>query len=145
MELQFTKKVDSTLLDKELSDAGFKPLHINTDDDKVTIVYESEKSEAESLAISDIVHAHVIPVKSNVPEFVTRRQMKLALVRSGVALENIETLINSLPEPQKTEIKIWWNDSQNFIRDNPVLNQMAPLLHLTPTQVDQLFIYAATL
>lgn len=145
MELQFTKNIDSTLLDKELTQAGFKPVFINTENDLVTIKYESELSEAETLAISDIVNAHVVPQKSNVPEFVTRRQMKLALVRSGIALETIEGFINQLPEPQKTETKIWWNDSQNFIRDNAVLNQMAPLLHLTPTQVDQLFIYAATL
>lgn len=76
---------------------------------------------------------------------VTPRQMRLALSRSGISLSTIESIINSLPEPTKSETRITWEYSVEFQRNNPLLNAMAPVLGLTSQQVDNLFALASTL
>lgn len=84
------------------------------------------------------------PVTNVVPQIVTARQMKKALAIAG-KLSTIEAYINSMPEPNKTLVGIEFRESNEFQRNNPLLNQMAPLLGLTASQVDDLFILAATL
>lgn len=73
---------------------------------------------------------------------VTPRQMRVALVMSGVNLDIIESVINSLPEPNKTITRVTWEYSVEFQRNNPLLIAMAPVLGLTPKQIDDLFILA---
>lgn len=82
---------------------------------------------------------------SNVPKIVTPRQIRLALILSGVSLDIIETAINSLPEPQKSMTRITWEYSVEFQRTNPMISAMSPMLGLTSEQIDNLFILAATL
>lgn len=85
----------------------------------------------------------------NVPKVtihaVTPRQMRIALVMSGISLSTIESVIDSLPEPDKSVTRITWEYSVEFQRNNPLLNAMAPALGLSQTQVDDLFALASTL
>jgi hypothetical protein len=76
---------------------------------------------------------------------VSPRQMRIALVMSGISLETIEAVINSLPEPTKTVTRVTWEYSVEFQRNNPLLNTMAPILGLSKQQVDDLFTLASTL
>lgn len=78
---------------------------------------------------------------SNVPRSVTRRQMKLALHRSGL-LAGITTYVDTSADE---ELKIWFHDSQSFERINTVMNEHLPTLGITSEQADALFIYAAGL
>lgn len=80
-----------------------------------------------------------------VPEVVTPRQMRVALITSGISLESIESIIDSLPEPDRSIIRVTWEYSTEFQRSNPFIASMAPLLNLTNSQVDDLFILASTL
>lgn len=82
---------------------------------------------------------------STVPESVTPRQMRIALVMSGISLSTIEAIIDSLPEPQKSVTKITWEYSVEFQRKNPILIAMAPALGFNSQQLDQLFTLASTL
>lgn len=75
---------------------------------------------------------------------VTARQMKKALALAN-KLETIETFISTLPEPQKTLVNIEWKESNEFQRDNPILNQMASLMGMTTSEIDSLFNLARTL
>jgi hypothetical protein len=79
------------------------------------------------------------------PQTVTPRQIRVALIMSGISLELIENTINSLPEPQKSITKVTWEYSVEFQRNNPMILAMAPLLGLNNEQIDQLFILASTL
>lgn len=81
----------------------------------------------------------------SVVQAVTPRQMRIALVMSGISLDAIEAVIESLPEPTKTVTRVTWEYSVEFQRSNPLLNAMAPALGLTKTQVDSLFALASTL
>lgn len=82
---------------------------------------------------------------ATVPKAVSPRQMRIALIMSGISLQTIEDTINSLPEPGRSVTRVTWEYSVEFQRDNPVLNAMAPVLGLTKEQVDDLFLLASTL
>lgn len=82
--------------------------------------------------------------RSMVPAAVTMRQARLALL-SADKLAGVQTVINSLPEPQKTKAQIEWDYSQEVQRANGFVAVIGPALGLTEDQIDDLFILAATL
>lgn len=84
------------------------------------------------------------PEPPTVPHEVTMRQARLALLYSGL-LPTIATAINSLPSPQKEAAQIEWEYSQTVQRHNGFVSQLTPALGKTEEEIDQLFIYAATL
>ena len=82
------------------------------------------------------------------PAAVTRRQLRLWLVRHGYTLAQVEALIEALPEPQRTEARIEWQDATQYERGHPLLRQLAgQLLDLEgaalDTALDQAFTQAA--
>jgi len=88
------------------------------------------------------------PSTPRVPNAVTRRQLRLWLVRNGYTLAQVETLIDALPEPQRTEARIEWQDATQYERGHPLLRQLAgQLLDLEgaalDTALDQAFTQAA--
>lgn len=78
-----------------------------------------------------------------VPQMVFMRQARLALLEVGL-LDNIEQIINLMPEPLKSEARIEWEYAAEVRRDWPTLNQIADHLNLTSEYVDELFILAST-
>ena len=78
-----------------------------------------------------------------VPQIVFMRQARLALLEVGL-LDNIEQIINLLPEPLKSEARIEWEYATEVRRDWPTLNQIVDHLNLTSEYVDELFILAST-
>jgi hypothetical protein len=76
---------------------------------------------------------------------VTPRQMRQALVLSGVDLSTIDSTIASLPSPLNTLVQIEWDYSIAFQRDNPYTAQIAAMLGWTSAQLDALWELAATL
>jgi len=89
------------------------------------------------------------PPTPSVPNAVTRRQLRLWLVRHGYTLAQVEALIDALPEPQRTEARIEWQDATQYERGHPLLRQLAgQLLDLDgaalDTALDQAFTQAAT-
>lgn len=76
---------------------------------------------------------------------VTPRQIRLALLQYGINESMIDAALNSLPEPQKSIALIEWNYSSFFERNWPLVDQVAALLGWTESQIDSLWILAATL
>ena len=66
------------------------------------------------------------------------RQARLVLAQMNL-LSSIEMVIEGLPEPQKTFIKIEW-EYGTFIRYSESLVGLAAQMNLTETQLDQMFI-----
>ncbi|WP_412464197.1 hypothetical protein [Flavobacterium mekongense] len=83
--------------------------------------------------------------KASVPETVSRRQLRLALVLSSFDLSMIDAQINQLPEPNRSFALIAWNDAIVFERKDALLNQLAGQLGLTEDNLDDLFINASKL
>ncbi len=84
----------------------------------------------------------------NPPEIlppITKRQLRLTLVRNGISLEMVEAAIESMPEGlPKEEAKIEWADASTFNRDHPTLLLIASALGLTEGQVDAMWREAVT-
>lgn len=79
-----------------------------------------------------------------VPVSVTMRQARLALLQQDL-LDDVETAINALPQPQQSAARIEWEYSNEVQRTNGFVEQIAPALGLTSQGLDELFILAATL
>lgn len=76
---------------------------------------------------------------------VTPRQIRQAMVLSGVTMEQIDAAIASLPEPTKSLARIEWEYSTLFIRSNPLVSSVGTMLGWSSDQLDALWRLAATL
>lgn len=71
---------------------------------------------------------------------ITRRQLRLTLVRNGVALASVEAAIATMPDGlAKEEAQIEWADASEFRRQHPTLLLIAASLGLSETQVDAMW------
>lgn len=84
------------------------------------------------------------PAVDPIPD-VTPRQIRQALVLSGVSMSTIESALASLPEPTKSLAQIEWEYSTMFIRSNPLVAQVGVALGWTSEQLDNLWKFAKTL
>ncbi|MCZ7855997.1 hypothetical protein O9X81_05170 [Agrobacterium salinitolerans] len=76
---------------------------------------------------------------------ITKRQLRLTLVRNGISLETVEAAIASMAEGlPKAEAQIEWADASTFNRDHPTLLLIAAALGLTEAQVDAMWREAVT-
>lgn len=77
----------------------------------------------------------------NIPT-VTPRQIRQALILSGVSLQTIEDALDSLPEPTRSLAKTEWEYSVNFDRRRPLVVQVGLMLGWTSNQLDDLWLFA---
>ncbi len=71
---------------------------------------------------------------------ITRRQLRLTLVRNGVSLSSVEEAISAMPAGlSKEEAQIEWADASEFRRDHPTLLLIATALNLTTASVDAMW------
>jgi len=83
--------------------------------------------------------------RARVPQSVTRRQARQALLLAGL-LDNVQPAIDSIADPvQRSMAQIEWDDSQQFERKRPLLVLLAAGLGLGEEALDNLFIQAAQL
>ena len=76
---------------------------------------------------------------------ITKRQLRLTLVRNGVSLVQVEQSIAAMPDGlEKQEAKIEWQDASQFNRLHPTLLLVSEALSLTPDQVDAMWEAALT-
>ena len=81
---------------------------------------------------------------TNLPD-VTPRQMRQALILSGVSMDMIDTALNALPEPAKSLAHAEWEYSISFKRNRPLVNSVGAMLGWTQDQLDSLWTFAGTL
>ena len=82
------------------------------------------------------------PVK--VPQSVTMRQARLALLQTG-KLATVNAAISSMTGAQGEAARIEWEFSNEVQRSQPLVLALAPILGMTSAELDQLFITAAKL
>lgn len=92
-----------------------------------------------SVPITD-EEAAQISAAASVPESVTMRQARLALLASG-ALTSVNAAVTAAGEAARIE----WEFAQEVRRDWPLVNQLTAALGWTSEQVDALFIAAENL
>lgn len=79
-----------------------------------------------------------------VPREVTMRQARQALILAGLD-EAVEAAIDAIPGTAGKLARAEWNNSQVVQRSRPLVSQLGDAIGLTPKQIDDLFITAATL
>lgn len=97
-----------------------------------SIEYKEQKEAQENLS-------------KQVPQELTPRQVRLAMLWAGLDLSQIDAMIDWLEDPQKSQVKIMWEYSTVFLRNDPVLNGFADKLGLSKEDVDNLFIAGASI
>jgi len=77
---------------------------------------------------------------------ISRRQLRLALVRNGISLASIDAAIASMPDGQdKEEAEIEWADAASFERLHPTLALIGAALGLTDAQIDAMWVQASAI
>ena len=80
-----------------------------------------------------------------VPESITNRQAKLALLAAGM-LDDAESAIAGISDAAtRRAVQIEWDYAGEFRRDWPTLEKLAAIMGLTTEDVDALFIAGAAL
>ncbi|NSY59307.1 hypothetical protein [Agrobacterium tumefaciens] len=88
------------------------------------------------------IPAYVAPPVAVPP--ITKRQLRLTLVRNGISLSVVEAAIEAMPEGlEKAEAQIEWADASEFERSHPTLLLIASALGLNAAQVDAMWLEAA--
>jgi hypothetical protein len=84
--------------------------------------------------------------EKHIPQEVTQRQFRLALLQSGSSPEEVQTIINNIPDPaQKAAAQIEWDYATGIKRNHPLVSTFALALNKTEEEVDQLFITAESI
>lgn len=99
----------------------------------------SEAVWAEKLAV------YARPPTIQVSPDVTPRQIRQALILSGMTLAQIDAAIAGLPEPTRSLAQVEWEYSIAFQRNRPLVIAMASMLGWSSAQVDALWKLAASL
>lgn len=81
---------------------------------------------------------------NDIPD-VTPRQMRQALILSGVSMQMIEDALNALPDPTRSLALVEWEYSIAFKRQNPLVRTVGVMLGWTSDQLDELWIMAGKL
>lgn len=86
------------------------------------------------------ISPYVAPELPEVFAPITKRQLRLTLVRNGISLATVDAAIASMPEGiEKQEAQIEWDDASTFNRIHPTLLLIASALGLTEAQVDAMW------
>lgn len=82
------------------------------------------------------------PAPPVVPESVTQRQARLALLQIG-KLDEAEAALNGITDAAlRKAALIEWEFANEILRDHPLIAQISAALNLTEQQIDQLFMRA---
>lgn len=84
------------------------------------------------------------PVVPAIPEVVTMRQARLALLQVGL-LAQVNTAVANMPGAAGDAARIEWEFSSTVERNRPLVQSLIGALGLTESQLDDLFRLAATL
>lgn len=96
-------------------------------------------------ALAELAKLQPLPPVNGVPQEVTRRQARQALILSG-KFGLVQPAIDSILDvTQRALMQSEWDDSQTFQRQRPSLIQMAAAIGLTDADLDALFVQAAAL
>ena len=84
-------------------------------------------------------------VKILIPESISKRQARQQLIIDGL-YNNVQAIIDSIEDPtQRLLTQVFWEDSNTFERNHPMLIQFGTALGLTEAELDMMFINASKL
>lgn len=108
-------------------------------EEQATIYAQTNNCEAPTSEEREEVSA-----PEDIPD-VTPRQIRQALILSGITLQQIDDALATLPEPTKSLAMVEWEHSISFQRSRPLVASVGQMLGWTSEQLDNLWLYAGTL
>jgi hypothetical protein len=94
--------------------------------------------------VSDLTADEIEAMRPPIPQSVSMRQARLALLSYGL-LDDVQAVIITMNEPQRSQTQIEWEYAQTVERDNALVAALGPALGLDDAAIDSLFTLAATL
>lgn len=82
-----------------------------------------------------------VPPPSDVPQAVTMRQARLALLGAGL-LAQVNTAVANMPGADGDAARIEWEYAQEVRRDSPLVAALSATFSWTSAQLDDLFVLA---
>jgi hypothetical protein len=145
---KFNASVPATVKDENDNDIP-NPALITSDEDYVLARIQGVVDSWKAQAVLDNTPLPPPPpspsVINGIPQMVSRRQARQALIQAG-KFDLVQPAIDSIPNAtQRAMMQSEWDDSLTFQRSRPALIQMGLAIGLTSTDLDNLFILAATL
>lgn len=130
---------------KELETAGLLGLPFSWGDDG-SFTFSEAMAPAQIDAVMAVYAAHDpdAVLADPVPEVVSMRQARLALLKSGL-LATVQSAVDSMPGAEGDAARIEWEFSSTVERNRPLVQSLGAALSLTEAQLDDLFRIAATL
>jgi hypothetical protein len=101
-------------------------------------ILDLEEATARVLA-EDAAHAPVVFARLKPINF------ELGMLSLNVTADQIDAAINGLPEPDRTIARIYWTRATGFLRDDPLIEQIAAIFNITSEQIDEAWRYAESL
>lgn len=100
----------------------------------------------EETYVRDLSQQEIDQRKPKLPDTCTPRQLRIALIQSGISLATIENQIDSISDSVQREIaRAEWEYALRIKKEHPLVNMIALNLNLTEKQVDDIFVLAVTL
>lgn len=134
--------IDRLTMEIKNSSMSVDAIAMNFFEGNLEIEFENTLSSSDEAVLDDLVTDHS---GSPIPPDVTPRQIRQALILSGVSMQSIADALSTLPSPQKELAQTEWEYSTMFIRTNPLVNSVGAMLGWTSAQLDNLWNYARTL
>ena len=80
------------------------------------------------------------------PDTCTPRQLRIALIQTGISLSTIEAQIDAISDPVQKEIaRAEWEYALEIKKEHPLVGMIAAALNLTEQQINDIFVLAVTL
>jgi hypothetical protein len=96
--------------------------------------------------VRDLTQEEIDQRKPKLPDTCTPRQLRIALIQSGISLVTIENQIDSISDSVQREIaRAEWEYALEIKKEHPLVDMIAVNLNLTEKQVDDIFVLAVTL
>ena len=143
----FNKIINKERLKLEIAESSISlPLiTVISSGNNCAISFDGELSPSDSDTLEEIVFNHKAIPPENVDTSVSARQIRTAMVLSGISIAGVEAALDGLDEPTRTVATIAWDYSNLYFRDNPLIVALAPAMGLSIEQLDDLWVLAKTL
>lgn len=141
--VQYPPNIFQNFTEEQLEDVGiFTVVYENTSVPEGRQISHYEYSWRDGKAVGDPVFEDAPRI---IPQTVSRAQGKASLLSFGL-LDDVEAYIEAMPEGVDKKLALLaYNETNEWHRESPFLQQMASEIGLTQEQLDNLFIVAATI
>lgn len=89
-------------------------------------------------------NAAAVEVIAGIPQEVTKRQALQALILAGLD-DQLDAVLAGMQGQAGKLARAEWHESNTIQRNRPLVTQLGSVLGLSPAQIDQLFVTAASL